>query len=146
MSDLSVTQRVHDLVEPLLAASGVEVVDVEQLGATLRITVDRPGGIDLDGVSGATLVVSDVLDRHDPVPGRYTLEVSSPGLERPVKWHRHWVRFVGRTITVRLEGLGRVRARIVAVPDQATVVLQPEGGAERMVPLSAVRDARLAAE
>jgi len=63
-----------------------------------------------------------------------------------VKWHRHWVRFVGRTITVRLEGLGRVRARIVAVPDQATVVLQPEGGGERMVPLSAVRDARLAAE
>jgi len=77
---------------------------------------------------------------------RYLLEVSSPGLERPLKWHRHWVRFVGRTITARLEGMGRVRARIVAVPDQATVVLQPEGGAERTVPLTAVRDARLAAD
>src|SRR5213596_315972 len=57
-------------------------------------------------------------------------------LERPLKWHRHWVRFVGRTITARLEGMGRVRARIVAMPDQATVVLQPEGGAERTVPLA----------
>ena len=75
MADVSVTERVHALVEPLLAAHGVEVVDVEQLGATLRVTVDRPGGIDLDAVSEATLVVSDALDRHDPIPGRYTLEI-----------------------------------------------------------------------
>ena len=72
--------------------------------------------------------------------------MSSPGLERPLRWHRHWVRFVGRTITVRLEGLGRVRARILAVPDEATVVLQPEGGTERTLRLAAVRDARLAAD
>ena len=53
---------------------------------------------------------------------------------------------VGRTITVRLEGLGRVRARIVAVPDESTVVLQPQGGAPRPVPLAAIRDARLAVD
>src|SRR5439155_21783209 len=84
--------------------------------------------------------------RGGPVGPRSLVVVSSPGLERALKWHRHWVRLVGRTITVRLEGLGRVRARILAVADEATVVLQPEGGAERTLPLAAVRDARLAAE
>src|SRR3989449_6255498 len=72
------------------------------------------------------------------------LEVSSPGLERPVRWHRHWVRFVGREVQATVAGLGRVRARIVAVPDEATVVLEPQGGAPRPVPLAGIRDARLA--
>jgi ribosome maturation factor RimP len=74
------------------------------------------------------------------------LEVSSPGLERPVRWHRHWVRFVGRDVNVKLAGLGRVRARIVAVPDEGTVTLAPERGAPRTVPLVDARDARLAVD
>jgi len=74
------------------------------------------------------------------------LEVSSPGIERPVRWHRHWAQFVGRDVHVKLAGMGRVRARIVAVPTEETVVLQPQGGAEREYRLSDVKDARLAAE
>src|SRR5437588_11749350 len=101
VADVSVTERVHALVEPLLAAHGFQVVDVEQLGATLRVTVDRPGGIDLDAVSEATLVVSDALDRHDPLPGRYTLEVSSPGVERPLRTPAHFQRFVGSPVAVK---------------------------------------------
>src|SRR5205807_9965183 len=101
VADLSVTDRVHELVEPLLAAHDVEVVDVEQLGGTLRVTVDRPGGIDLDAVSEATLVVSDALDHHDVIPGRYTLEVSSPGLERPLRTPAHFQRFVDSDIAVK---------------------------------------------
>ena len=62
---LNVSEQVRALVEPLLATQGVEVVDVERLGATLRVTIDRPGGIDLDAVSDATQVVSAALDRHD---------------------------------------------------------------------------------
>jgi ribosome maturation factor RimP len=74
------------------------------------------------------------------------LEVSSPGLERPLRWHRHWVRFVGRDVTAKLEGLGRVRARIVGVPDEQTVELAPEGAEPRRIPIAAIRDARLAAD
>ncbi|MBI1966815.1 MAG: hypothetical protein HYS40_02390 [Gemmatimonadetes bacterium] len=77
---------------------------------------------------------------------RYVLEVSSPGMERPLRWHRHWVRFVGRDVKVKLAGLGRVRARIVAVPDESTVVLQPDGGPPLPVPLTDIRDARLAVD
>jgi len=74
------------------------------------------------------------------------LEVSSPGIERPVRWHRHWARFVGRDVNVKLAGMGRVRARIVAVPNAETVVLQPHGGHEREYRLSEVKDARLASD
>jgi len=74
------------------------------------------------------------------------LEVSSPGIERPVRWHRHWVQFVGRDVQVKLAGLGRVRARIVAVPSEDTVVLEPKGGTEREYRLSEVKDARLASD
>src|SRR5207248_11775609 len=126
VADLSVTNRVHELVEPLLAAHDVEVVDVEQLGATLRVTVDRPGGIDLDGVSEATLVVSDALDRHDPIAGRYTLEVSSPGLERPLRTPAHFQRFVGSDVAVKtkpdVEGERRVEGTLESVDDKGFVV------------------------
>ena len=126
MADVSVTDRVHELVAPLLAAHDVEVVDVEQLGATLRVTVDRPGGIDLDAVSDATLVVSDALDRHDPIPGRYTLEVSSPGLERPLRTPAHFQRFVGSDIAVKtkadVEGDRRVEGKLESADDAGFVV------------------------
>src|SRR2546425_172277 len=81
-----------------------------------------------------------------PVGNRYVLEVSSPGIERPVRWHRHWVQFVGHDVKVKLAGLGRVRARIVAVPDQETVVLAPHGGAERTYRFDDIRDARLTSD
>ena len=126
MAEVSVTQRVHELVEPLLAAHDVEVVDVEQLGATLRVTVDRPGGIDLDAVSDATLIVSDALDRNDPIPGRYTLEVSSPGLERPLRTPAHFQRFVGSDVAVKtkadVEGDRRVEGTLESADDDSFVV------------------------
>jgi ribosome maturation factor RimP len=81
-----------------------------------------------------------------PLGTRYVLEVSSPGMERPVRWHRDWVRFAGREVHVKLAGLGRVRARIVAVPDDDTVVLAPQGGAAQPYRLTDIRDARLAVD
>ncbi|MCU1451673.1 MAG: hypothetical protein JWP02_3843 [Acidimicrobiales bacterium] len=123
---MSVTDRVRELVEPLLAARDTEVVDVEQLGATLRVTVDRPGGIDLDAVSDATLVVSDALDREDLVPGRYTLEVSSPGLERALRTPAHFQRFVGSDVAVKthadVEGDRRTEGTLESADDEGFVV------------------------
>src|SRR5438132_13629644 len=86
------------------------------------------------------------LDAGGPLGSRYALEVASPGLERPLRWHRHWLRFVGREVQATVAGLGRVRARIVAVPDEATVVLEPAGAAPRPVPLAGIRAARLAVD
>src|SRR5919199_4118262 len=97
-AEVSVTDRVHDVVATPLATSGLELVDVEHTGKLLRVTVDRPGGVDLDAISDATRLVSDALDRTDVVPGRYVLEVSSPGVERSLRTPEHFRRFVGTRV------------------------------------------------
>lgn len=107
MTDRSVSQRVRSLVEEPLAGHGVELVEVEQTGTLLRITVDSPDGMDLDEIARVTRLVSEVLDANDPLPGRYTLEVSSPGLERPLVTPAHFARFIGSRVAVKLKpGLG----------------------------------------
>ena len=134
---------------------------VEQLGfdlADLRIggTPNRPlvqvridcppRNVTVEDCSRVSRALEAWLDAGGPLGNRYVLEVSSPGIDRPVRWHRHWLQFVGRDVKVKLAGLGRVRARIVAVPTPDSVVLQPEGGAEHEYPLSEVKDARLASD
>jgi len=105
-----------------------------------------PRAVSVADCAMASRALEAWLDADGPVGQRYMLEVSSPGLERPLRWPRHWARFVGREVQATVAGLGRVRARIVAMPDDATVVLQPEGAAPRPVPLAQVRDARLAVD
>ncbi len=123
---MKVAERVRALVEAPLAASGLELVDVEHQASVLRITVDRPGGIDLDTISAASTVVSAELDRHDVVPGRYVLEVSSPGVERPLRTPPHFRRFVGATVAVRTrpgaEGDRRVEGVLESADDDGIVV------------------------
>ena len=72
------------------------------------------------------------------------LEVSSPGIERPLRWPEHWRRFIGRRARVRAAALGgRRRVEIVAVPDDEHVTVRAEDGAERTLPLAEIRDATL---
>jgi ribosome maturation factor RimP len=100
---MSEADRLHALVEPLVAAEGLELFDLEVLPKLVRVTVDRPeSGIDLDTISNLTSAISSLLDTHDPVPGSsYALEVSSPGLERPLRTPEHFRRFVGTTVSVK---------------------------------------------
>jgi ribosome maturation factor RimP len=110
----------------------------------------RPRRVTVDDCATASRALEAWLDADGPLGRRYILEVSSPGLERPLRWHGHWVRFVGREVQATVSGLGRVRARIVAVPDADTVVLEPLGhrgaGGPRSVRLGDIRDARLAVD
>ena len=118
--------RVRELVEPVLAAEGLELVDALFARGALQIFVDRPGGIDLEAISAVSATVSRLLDEHDPVPGHYTLEVSSPGLERPLRRPEHFRRFVGTTIAVKtrpdVAGERRLQARLDAADDEGIVV------------------------
>ncbi|HUP85886.1 MAG TPA: ribosome maturation factor RimP [Acidimicrobiales bacterium] len=100
----TVQDEVRRLVEPLVTPHGVEVVDVEHGPGLLRISLDntdRDTPIDLDTITTFSEQISDLLDLHDPVPGRYTLEVSSPGLERPLKTKEQFQRFVGTTVSIK---------------------------------------------
>jgi ribosome maturation factor RimP len=125
-AEVTVTDRVRDVVEAPLATSGLELVDVEHTGNLLRVTVDRPEGVDLDAISDASRLVSDALDRTDVVPGRYVLEVSSPGVERPLRTPEHFRRFVGARVAVRTrpgtEGERRVEGELEAADDEGVVV------------------------
>ena len=90
-------------LSPVVEARGLELVDVEIHGAQLTVFVDREGGVGLDDLGEATKDVSAALDRIDPLPGRYTLTVSSPGLERRLRTPAHFARAVGETVTVRVD-------------------------------------------
>jgi ribosome maturation factor RimP len=112
--------RVAELVAPVLDAEGLELFDVELGGGTLRVSVDRPGGVDMEALSVATERVSAVLDLHDPVPGdRYTLEVSSPGVERPLRTPEHFRRYVGTTVSVKTRADVPGERRIEGILDTA---------------------------
>lgn len=139
---MGTAERVRDLVEPLLASRSLELVDVELIGAQLRLTVDRDGGIDLDALSEATRVVSRALDEHDPMPDRYTLEVSSPGLERPLRTPAQFARAVGAEVSIKtVPGVGgdrRVRGALVAVHDDGITLRLALDGAPGGAPGGAI--------
>lgn len=126
MTDQPVHQRVREVVEPSLAAEGFELVDIERQGAVLRVTVDREGGIDLEAVTSATRIVSELLDSFDLIGDRTTLEVSSPGIERALRTPAHFRRFVGTNVTVKTrpgtEGERRVDG-VLEVADEDGVVV-----------------------
>ena len=126
MTDQHGNERVRAVVGPPLTEKGFDVVDVERLGPLLRVTVDRPGGIDLEGVTEATRLVNELLDRHDLVGDKTTLEVSSPGIERPLRTPEHFKRFVGTEVAVKAkpgtEGDRRLTGVLEVADDDGVVV------------------------
>ena len=128
---MAVTERVHALVEPIVLPLGLELVDVELNGGLLRVTVDREGGVDVDALSRVSRLVSRALDEDDPVNGRYTLEVSSPGLERTLRTPAHYVRARGERVSVKLgphvEGDRRYEGALSAADETGITVVSDDG-------------------
>lgn len=116
-----VDQVVSDLLAPVIETTGVELIDVEWSGGTLRVVVDEVasdgGGVTADRLAEVNRLISPVLDQHDPVPGKYLLEVSSPGVERPLRRDDHYNRAVGEDVIVKLvpgADPRRVKGRLVS--------------------------------
>ena len=109
-------------LQPAVVAVGLELVDVEQKAGVLQVTVDREGGVDLEALTDANRAVSTVLDELDPIPGRYSLEVSSPGIERPLRTPAHFAKAIGTTVTVKtrpqVPGERRLQGTLVASDDE----------------------------
>lgn len=130
--------KVRALVLPIVADLKLDLYDLEFRGGTLRITLDTPpgseGGVNLDTIALATRLFGRELDHHDPVPGHYTLEVSSPGLERTLRTPAHFQREIGKTIAVRLrDTVGdarRLQGVLVAADERTATVLLDEPGAD----------------
>ncbi len=98
--------RIIELVEPVIDAEGMEIVDVECLRMKtrwlVRLFIDKEGGVTIDDCTHVSHEVGDLLDVHDIPPGPYTLEVSSPGLDRPLARDKDFIRYRGSRIRVRL--------------------------------------------
>jgi ribosome maturation factor RimP len=126
VTDQNGTERVRAVVEQPLSEAGFEVVDVERKGPVLAVTVDRPDGIDLEAVTEATRLVNTLLDDNDLLGAQTTLEVSSPGIERPLRTPEHFRRFVGAEVAVKLrpgtEGERRLSGPLEAADDEGVVV------------------------
>ena len=141
MTETPIIRRVRELVDPIASDLDLDVYDVEQRGATLRVTLDtRPGSsgsIDLEQLSLATRLISRELDHADPVPGRYTLEVTSPGVERSLRTPAHFRREVGQVVAIRLADVGhedrRLRGVLVAADDTAVTIRSLDEPTERTV-------------
>jgi ribosome maturation factor RimP len=148
MTDLSV---IIGAVAPVVAGLGLELYDVEITGSSrariVRVMIDRPsgtgeagsdqGGVDLDAIAAATEAVSPVLDAppvEGELKGPYSLEVSSPGLERPLRTPAHFHRAVGETVSVKYKraddeqpGSTRVRGVVREAGDDSFVLLADDG-------------------
>jgi len=143
---------VLSLAEPLAESRGLEIVQVqyrrESAGFVLRVFIDRASGVTIDDCSGFSREFSDILDVEDPVPGRYSLEVSSPGLDRPLARERDFARFSGRLITLSaaepVEGRRNFKGTLLGVADGA-VRLRVDGR-EYAVALSNIAKANLVPE
>jgi ribosome maturation factor RimP len=139
-----------------IAGLGFELVDLRRTGTIerpiLQVRVDRPDsrpgqGITANDCAGISRSLERFLESRAMVGPRYVLEVSSPGVERPLRWPEHWRRFVGRHARVRADSLaGRSRVEILAVPDDEHVVLRREDGSEVTLPFEAIREAKLVAD
>ncbi len=146
--DRTQEQLVAELTGPLLDAGyDLEAVDVTPAGRRrlVRIAVDKDGGVTMDEIAEATRAVSQLLDESDVMGEQpYTLEVTSPGVDRPLTLPRHWRRNRGRLVAVTLSDGGQVTGR-VADSSEETVDLATDDGS-RTLALADVATARVQVE
>lgn len=129
-------QKLRALLEPVVERSGAELEDLTEQRAgsrrLLRVVVDRDGGVSLDDIAEVTRSVSDALDAYDGLGDTaYVLEVTSPGVDRPLTTPRHWRRATGRLVKATLAAGGEVVGRVVAAQDERVTLLVEQGQSQR---------------
>jgi ribosome maturation factor RimP len=149
-------EAVRGIAVRVLSGRGYELVELEVKrrpdGGLLRLYVDKPGGgIGLDELQSVSEEVSAILDVEDPIASAYTLEVSSPGLDRPLKSEADYRRYLGRLARLSsyepVEGRRHWTGRLVAVENGVvTLALEKEAGALARVPLAKISHGRLEVE
>jgi ribosome maturation factor RimP len=141
--------RINELILPVLQAQGVELVDTEFVKAgkryALRLFLDKPGGITLDDCAALSSLLGEIIDVHEVIDHAYTLEVSSPGLTRPLKKVEDFQRSLGRLVRITVRGgTGKrslFRGQLQGVEGDSVVV--QEGQQVFRIPMADIVKARL---
>ncbi len=131
---MAIIDRVRELVGSVVTDSGAEIYDIEFNGGLLRILIDVEGGVDITTIRTISRAAGRILDEADPIPGRYTLEVSSPGLERPLRTVDHYQRADGELVKLKtleeVDGNRRFRGTVGSV-DSDGFELTTDGSTRR---------------
>jgi ribosome maturation factor RimP len=142
--------QLNELLGPLVSDLGYELWELEYAprasGALLRLYIDSPDGISLEDCERVSRAVSERLDSDDPIPGHYTLEVSSPGLDRVLRTPAHFERFAGERVRVEMtrpiDGRKRFSGQLLAATERE-ITLDVDGGRVNL-PIGEIHKARLA--
>ncbi len=129
-------QKVWEIAEPIVTELGLRLWDVRYVkeGADwyLRVFIDKDGGIDINDCETVSRALDEPLDAKDPIPQAYTLEVSSPGLERPLVRDEHFEQFIGADIMVKMirpfEGLPKEFKGVLKAYDKGEVTVEDHSG------------------
>jgi ribosome maturation factor RimP len=145
-------ETLTELLQPVVEGLGYELWELEYLpgrgNALLRVYIDTASeqGVTVDDCEKVSRAVSEVLDTADPLPGNYTLEVSSPGIDRPLRTARHFAPYEGETVFVEMAHLiderRRFKGRLVAAGGD-TIEVEVEGR-RHVLPIAGIRKAHLA--
>jgi ribosome maturation factor RimP len=126
-------QSVRSIATPIIRALDLELVDVECAGqgarTMVRVFIDKPNGVNVSDCEQVHVSLSHALDVQDPIPHTYTLEVSSPGLDRPLKRREDYARSIGKLVNLKLarpsDGQWRVSGRLRSLDDDGVLLEVP---------------------
>lgn len=142
-------QILINLIEPLVESRGIELVQLEYVTGKygkLMLYIDRDGGIEIEHCEEVSRAVSEMLDQHDPITHAFNLEVSSPGLERPLTKKAHFLRFQGERVKIitaePIEGISKLSGTLRSAGEDA-IMLRADDGAEITVPYALIAKANL---
>jgi ribosome maturation factor RimP len=137
-------ETIRDVVEPALGPLGLQIYDLVVVGGAVRLVLDRPGGVDIDTLEAASRAVAPRIEELGELSGPYTLEVSSPGVERTLRTPEHFAGAVGTEVSVKARGddgaMERVRG-VLTASDADTITLRLADG-ERRIAIDTIEQAR----
>ncbi len=142
-------EKLTELLQPVITNSGYELVDIAIVrtagGITLRILLDKPEGVTLADCEKISRLASDILDAHDPISSHYVLEVSSPGINRPLKKQADFQRFAGQKAMIEtktpISGRKRYKGVLTGIENENVIIFT--NGADHYIPFEQIRKARL---
>lgn len=149
MDKVAQLETIEKMLKPVLESMGYQLVErelVTDMGRLiLRLYIDKEGGVTLDDCSEASRAISAHLDVEDPIPGKYDLEISSPGIERPLRYREDFVRFAGEVVKLRTQAPidGRQNYRGVLKGCDTENIYMTVDGTDFTIPFSALLKARI---
>lgn len=144
-------QKILEALEPQAQAQQVEIVTIEIVGAkkapTIRVYIDTPEGVGFDELASAQAWINEIVDRLDPFPGAYSLEVSSPGIDRPLRTPDHFARFAGEKVSLQttapIDGRKNWTGKLIGFFDGSVRILADGSDTETDIAFDVIKRAQV---